>query len=82
MGELTVAVSQAAERVACDAHAGRGVVEESLEARNAVVSENLGRIPVEGDSSHVGRAEKALTRAGSASKSSVGWTVEAVVLVI
>jgi len=64
MGELTVVVSQAAERVACDAHAGRRVVEESLEARNAVVSENLGRIPVEGDSSHVGRAEKALTRAG------------------
>jgi hypothetical protein len=63
IGELTVAVSQAAERVACDAHAGRGVVEESLEARNAAVSENLERIPVEGDSSHVGRAGEALTRA-------------------
>lgn len=64
MGELTVAVSKEAERVVCDAHAGVGVVEESREVPNFAVSESLGRIPVEGDSSHIRRAEEALMRAG------------------
>lgn len=64
MGEQTVASSKAAERVACGAHSGPGVVEKSRELPNGAVLGNLGRIPVEGDSSRVSRAEEAFTRAG------------------
>lgn len=62
--ELRAAISKAAEGAACHAKAGPDAAEEPREAPEGSILGTFGRIPVEGDSSHVGRAEQALTRAG------------------
>jgi hypothetical protein len=62
--ELRSAISKEAYRVACDADAEAGIAEDRSEAPNRAGPIGLGRIPVDGDSSHVGRAKAALTHAG------------------
>jgi hypothetical protein len=62
--ELKVAVLEEAQKAACDPCQGPSTPESHWEASKSPVRGIIGRIPVEGDSSHVGRADEALTRAG------------------
>jgi hypothetical protein len=52
-----------AQKAGCDPRPG-GTPEVHWEALKSRERRIIGRIPVEGDSSHIGRADEALTRAG------------------
>ncbi len=62
--ELKVAVLEEAQKAACDPCQGPSTLEGHWEALKSPVRGIMERIPVEGDSSHIGRADEALTRAG------------------
>ncbi len=64
LGELKAAVLEEAQKAACDPYQEPSTPEGDCEASKSLVRGTLGRIPVEGDSSHIGRADEALTRAG------------------
>jgi hypothetical protein len=64
LAELKVAVLEEAQKAACDSCPGSSTREGHREPSKSPVRRVFGRIPVEGDSSHIARADEALTRAG------------------
>jgi hypothetical protein len=64
LAELQAAVLEEAQKAACDPYRGPSTPESHGEVSKRPVRGIIGRIPVEGDSSHIGRADEALTRAG------------------
>jgi hypothetical protein len=64
LAELKAAVLEEAQKAACDSYLGPSMPEGPWEVSKRPVRGIIGRIPVEGDSSHIGRADEALTRAG------------------
>jgi hypothetical protein len=64
LAELQAAVLEEAQKTACDPHRGPSTPEGHWEVSKRPVRGIMERIPVEGDSSHIGRADEALTRAG------------------
>jgi hypothetical protein len=64
LAELETAVLEEAQQAACDPYPGTSTHEGHCEVSISAVRGIIGRIPVDGDSSHVGRVDEALTRAG------------------
>jgi hypothetical protein len=64
LGELKIAVLEEAQKVVCDPYRGPSTPKRHWDTSRTSARGILRRIPVEGDSSHVGRFEEALTRAG------------------
>jgi hypothetical protein len=69
LAELEAAVLEEAQKAACDPcpcdpYQGPSTREGHWEASKSSMRGILGRIPVEGDSSHIGRVDEALARAG------------------
>ena len=59
-----VALLEQAHKAACDPCAGLTTPEGHTDPPKNRMAATITRIPVEGDSSHIGRADEALTRAG------------------
>lgn len=64
LGELEAAVLEGAQKAACNPPQGPGMFDGPWEPVKSPMRGTLGRIPVEGDSSHITRVDEALTRAG------------------